>query len=70
MSYGYGQPNYFQRYYASAKGISSDTKAQSTAPSPPAKGATSGTSGGFNYLYALSTFQDLEASLNIVFGML
>lgn len=54
----------------SAKGTVWVPKAQSTSSNSPVKGATSSIGGGRNRLCALSTFQYLEASPDVVMGML
>ncbi|XP_047260173.1 uncharacterized protein LOC124893094 [Capsicum annuum] len=67
-----GQPGHIQRECPVAKGNVGGAKseANSSAPPPPQKGATSAAGKGCNRLYALKNRQEVEASPNIFTGML
>ncbi|KAF3636306.1 hypothetical protein FXO38_24273 [Capsicum annuum] len=63
-----GQPSHIQRECPKAKGNvgGANSQANSSAPPPPQKGATSTFENGCNRLYALTNHQEAEASPNVV----
>lgn len=71
MFYGCGKRGHIQAEFPSTRKGNRGNRAQSSASAAPTgRGTTSGTSRTYNHLYALGNRQDLEASPDVVIGML